>query len=370
MLKAKLQLAQGTAFSGYAPSWQKDTIFYGEVVFNTAMAGYVQSLSDPSYQGQILVFTYPLIGNYNVDDPKKWQSDRIQAAGIVVSSLTSLSMDPLQRTQLLDWAQSQNIPILFDVDTRALTKFLRQQGVCLGAICSEDAKPDNFQDINQNHLVKAVSISEPKTLQTGAHKIILVDCGVKQSIIDHLSRFDITIEQVPYDYDFTTQAYDGVLISNGPGDPAQNPQTIAIIKKALSINKPIFGICLGAQMLALAAGATTYKLPFGHRGQNHPCQDTTSMRCYLTSQNHGYSIDAKTLPSDYSVSYTHLNDGSVQGIKHQTKPYSAVQFHPEAAPGPTDTEFLFDQFIQQVAHYADHATSPKPFARSLHEQDH
>jgi carbamoyl-phosphate synthase small subunit len=203
----------------------------------------------------------------------------------------------------------------------------------------------SFVDPNKTHLVSRVSIQKPKTYGKGKKRIIAVDCGMKENIIRNLLEFPVTVKRVPFDYDYTNERYDGVFLSNGPGDPARCVETIAILKKAIKLKKPIFGICLGSQLMALAAGGKTYKLPYGHRGHNQPCQDTETGRCYLTSQNHGYAMREKTLPKGWSVNFRNLNDGSVEGVAHDTLPFFSVQFHPEAAPGPTDTAGLFETFF-------------------------
>jgi carbamoyl-phosphate synthase small subunit len=197
-----------------------------------------------------------------------------------------------------------------------------------------------------DHYVAQVSPQAKKTYSNGVKKVIAVDCGMKENIVHSLLKYPISLHRVPYNYDYTQEEYDGLFLSNGPGDPALCQETVAILKKALLNDKPIFGICLGAQLMALAADAKTYKLPFGHRGQNVPCMELKSQKCYVTSQNHGYAVDKNTLPSDWEVTFLNLNDGSVEGISHKKKPHFAVQFHPEASPGPTDTTWLFDQFYK------------------------
>jgi len=336
--QGRLDLADGTSFKGVMPDWQT-TAYSGEIVFNTGMTGYVESLTDPSYTGQILVFTYPLIGNYGVQTNSA-ESNKIQVSGVVVSDVALKWSHPQSNQSLLEWLQSQNIPILSGVDTRALTKHLRTNGTMLGAIGSKRTQP-----VDMKSKRSAVSITEPVTHNSKfTKKIILVDCGTKANILQSLLKFPVQIKQVPYDYDYTDEAYDGVLLSNGPGDPTDYSQTIAIASKAMKRNKSMFGICLGSQIIGLAAGAKTYKLKFGHRGHNQPCMQSSDEHCYITSQNHGYAIDEKSLPSEWKVSFKNLNDDSVEGIEHQSKPFFAVQFHPEACPGPTDTSWLFKKF--------------------------
>lgn len=347
---AQLILASGEKFSGEVPDWQSDVVF-GEVVFNTGMVGYVECLTDPSYCGQLLSFTYPLIGNYGVPDKTHWESGQINARAMIVSQ----AMDFYARTDaaqsVLAWCQQQNCAVLSGVDTRALTKVLRTKGTIAGAIVPDGQNsPTAYPDINTTHLVKTVSIKTPTQIDQGEKKVIVIDCGMKENIWRLLQQQPITLKRVPFDYDFNHEDFDGVFISNGPGDPQVCQETINIVKRAMQEkpNIPIFGICLGAQIMALAIGAKTYKLPFGHRSQNQPCHQLDTERCFLTSQNHGYAIAEASLPSGWYVSFRNLNDDSVQGIAHQHKPYFAVQFHPEAAPGPTDTRWLFDQFYQSL----------------------
>lgn len=345
---AKIQLETGEIFSGYSPFPLSEDVYCGEVVFNTGMVGYVEALTDPSYRGQILTFTYPLIGNYGIPDPSAWESDAIQAAGMVCSECATFSDHYLQKENMLAWCERHGLPVITGVDTRALTKVLRKHGVVAGVICAQNVIPKKFININQRHLVSEISIKEPIVTGNGKKRIVVVDCGIKANILRHLNRFDVTIKRVPFDQDLSQEDYDGLFISNGPGDPTQCTQTIKHVREALTRNKPTFGICLGAQIMALAIGAKTYKLPFGHRAQNHPCLDLKSNRCYLTSQNHGYAIEEKSLPQDWQVLFRHLNDDTVQGIAHEKAPYFAVQFHPEAAPGPVDTAWLFEKFISSM----------------------
>ncbi len=335
-----LHLTDGTVFNGLAPEWQTGQ-YVGEVVFNTGMTGYVESLTDPSYSGQILVFTYPLIGNYGVDLASA-ESDKIQVSGVVVSEVTVGWSHAGSDRSLLEWLRSQNIPILTDVDTRALTKHLRVKGTMAGSIGILPAEDMRLEK-------QRVSVAEPEVYNQQFEKtVILVDCGAKGNILRSLMKLPVRIKRVPYNYDYTSEPYDAVLLSNGPGDPTNYRETVDVTKKALAIGKPMFGICLGNQIMALAAGAKTYRLKFGHRGHNQPCQEKTTGHCYITSQNHGYAIKEKSLPKDWFVSFKNLNDGSVEGIQHKTKPFFSVQFHPEACPGPTDTEWLFERFYKTL----------------------
>jgi carbamoyl-phosphate synthase small subunit len=233
------------------------------------------------------------------------------------------------------------------VDTRALTKILREKGVMLGALAYSGKVP-KLIDPNKKNLVAGVSTKRKKTYGTGKPKIILVDCGAKENIVRSLLARGATVTKVPWDYDFNKERADGIVISNGPGDPVMCMETVANVKKAFKKGIPILGICLGTQLMALAAGAKTYKLPYGHRSHNQPCVDSTSKRCYITSQNHGYAVDEKSLPHDWKVWFRNLNDDSVEGIRHSAKPWTGVQFHPEASPGPTDTGWVFDEFFSLI----------------------
>lgn len=342
-IKAQLTLETGQIFEGLAPATQIDT-YFGEVVFNTGMVGYVESLTDPSYAGQILVFTYPLIGNYGVSDQSTWESKKIHVKGVVVSEFVTAYSNHTATQSLLNWLTENNIPFLTSIDTRALTKLLRGHGVVPGAISSAKKLPFQFENFASIDWIKQVSVKEPLYYGSGEKLVIAIDCGMKENIVRCLQQYPIKIKRVPYNYDFSEETFDGIFISNGPGDPIQAKETIDILKKALLKKKPTFGICLGTQLLALAVGAKTYKLPFGHRGANQPCLNVMTNRCYLTSQNHSYAVDESTLPDDWQVSFRNLNDNSIEGIAHKTLPFFAVQFHPEAAPGPTDTQWLFNQF--------------------------
>lgn len=333
-----LKLGDGTTWTGTMPAWQSST-YLGEAVFNTGMVGYVESLTDPSYAGQILIFTYPMIGNYGVNIADG-ESDKIQVSGVVMGEAASIWSHAASRMSIGEWLHSQQIPLLAGVDTRALTKHLRTRGTMTGAISS---KPTSKHALKLQK--KFVSVEKPQIHGDAKSKtVILVDCGAKQNILRSLLHLGLRVKVVPATYDYTSENYHGVLLSNGPGDPMDYVQTIQIAKKALAADKPVFGICLGSQLMALAAGAKTYKLKFGHRGQNQPCLEIATQRAYITSQNHGYAVDAKTLPAGWRVNFSNLNDNSVEGIAHRSKPFFAVQFHPEACPGPTDTAWLFERF--------------------------
>ncbi|MDZ4227349.1 MAG: glutamine-hydrolyzing carbamoyl-phosphate synthase small subunit, partial [Patescibacteria group bacterium] len=310
------------------------------------MTGYVESLTDPSYAGQIVVLTYPLVGNYGVPDKKHFESEKIQVAGLVVAEYSEHYSHHDAKRSLADWLKESGVPAITGVDTRALTKRLRERGVMLGALTGR--KPKKFHDPNDENLVEKVSPKKKRTYGKGPIKIIAVDCGMKENIVRSLVRPETTIVRVPWDYDFTKDKYDALFISNGPGDPSMCAPTIAHIRATMDAGVPILGICLGNQLLALAAGAKTYKLKYGHRGQNQPCTEAGTKRCYITSQNHGFAVDAKTLPREWSEWFTNANDGSNEGIRHSSGKWRSVQFHPEACPGPTDTAWIFDDFIRSL----------------------
>ena len=373
---AKLVLEDGSVF--YGCSFASEISAAGEVVFSTGMVGYPESLTDPSYKGQILCLTYPLIGNYGVPGnetdkyglPKYFESDKIQIQGLVISDYSFNYSHWNAKKSLADWLKEHNIPGIFDIDTRELTKKLREKGTMLGKIIinNEDIE---FYDPNKVDVVKEVTINKPViydptekrtiTIKNDSmikkinnnydnknKKIILIDCGTKNEVIRNLLKRKLTVIRVPYDYDFFKFDFNGIVISNGPGDPKMCKKTIENVKKAIERENPIFGICLGNQLLALAAGADTYKLKYGHRSQNQPCLMEGTKRCFITAQNHGFAVDTKTLSSDWDPFLTNLNDNTNEGIKHKTKPFFSAQFHPEATHGPTDTEFLFDEFIKRL----------------------
>lgn len=350
MKNSQLILEEGQVFEGFSPSSQQGTSF-GEVVFTTGMTGYCESLTDPSYFGQILVFTYPLIGNYGVIDQGQWESKKIHARGVVISEACHNWKHHASNQSFLAWLEHQGVPLIAGVDTRLLTITLRSKGVMLGIIASTPISlPYKFQDPNEEDLVAQVSIKESLYYKPAdaTKKIIVVDCGIKENILRSLKKFPLILQQVPHDADYSEDSFDGVVLSNGPGDPKICKTTISVLRKVMKREKPIFGICLGAQILALAAGTDTYKLPFGHRGHNQPCIDTQTQKCFMTSQNHGYAINAANLPPDWEVNFTNLNDGSVEGIAHRCLPFFGVQFHPEASPGPTDTNWLFNKFYEDI----------------------
>lgn len=349
MQSAWLRLADGKLFSGYSPTDLVDEA-KGEVVFCTGMTGYVETLTDPSFKGQIVVFTHPLIGNYGVPHSSLWESSKIHASGVIVNESCEKWSHYEAEISFLEWLKSQEISLLCGVDTRHLTVHLRENGSSLGIIVKDHPCCLPFYDPSHENLVAKVSIKERKTYGKGNKKIILVDCGVKENILRSLLEYPLVVEQVPYDFDYTEMLdeYDGVFLSNGPGDPKHCKETVDILSKGMAFRKPIFGICLGSQLMAMAIGAKTYKLHYGHRGQNHPCIHTKTNRCYITSQNHGYAIDEKTLPKDWLVTFRNLNDDSVEGIAHRDSLFCSLQFHPEACPGPTDTQWFFNEFYESL----------------------
>jgi len=349
---AKLVLEDGSVFYGHSFGYDKSVA--GEVVFNTGMTGYPESLTDPSYHGQILSLTYPLIGNYGVPKDVKnkhgvstnFESDKIQIMGLIVQEYSFNHSHWSAVKSLSEWLKEHHVPAIYGIDTRALTKKLREKGVMLGKIVID--KDLELIDPNLRNLAGEVSVKEKIVYGNGKHKIVLIDTGAKNNIVNELIKRDTTVIKVPWDYDFLKEDFDGLMVSNGPGDPKQCKITIANIKKVIGMKKPIFGICYGNQLVALAAGGDTYKLKFGHRSQNQPCIDKTTGRCYITSQNHGFAVDTKSLPKDWKEWFVNANDNTNEGIIHKSGLFRTVQFHPEATPGPVDTTFLFDEFIDLV----------------------
>ncbi len=350
MAQGQLLLEDGTSYNGTI--FGADKSVQGEVVFSTGMVGYPEALTDPSYRGQILVLTYPLVGNYGVggNNSQMFESEKIQVRGLVVANYID-SYSHWQATRSLDkWLKSQGTAALSGIDTRSLTIKLRQKGTMLGILQAGNNKNHKFINPNKENLISEVSVKKPKTIGRGKKRIALIDCGVKKGIIDNLVNRKTTVIQLPYNFDplKNNLDFDGVVISNGPGDPKMAGETVSIVQKLLNKKIPILGICLGNQILALAAGGNTYKLKYGHRSQNQPVALVGSQRCFLTTQNHGFVVDTNTLNTNWQVWFTNLNDNTNEGIRHKKQPFFAVQFHPEGKPGPDDTNWVFDEFLRSL----------------------
>lgn len=349
---ASLILDDGTIFRGKSFGYDKSVS--GEVVFNTAMTGYPESLTDPSYKGQLLVFTYPIIGNYGVPANKTvdnlsqfYESEKIHVNAVIISDYSFEYSHWNAEKTLAQWLQEEQITGIFDIDTRALTKHLREHGSMSGKIVVEGCDDVKMEDTNSINLVAEASCKEVIEYGAGSKRVVMVDCGVKHNIIRCLLERDVTVIRVPWNYDYSHIGYDGLFITNGPGDPDMCGATVENIRKTIADNsKPIFGICMGNHLLAKAGGAQTFKLKYGHRGHNQPVREVGTNRCYITTQNHGYAVDETTLGSDWSPLFVNLNDNTNEGIRHKTRPYFSAQFHPEASSGPTDAEILFDDFVK------------------------
>ena len=358
--QARLILDDGTVFSGWAFGAAKNAV--GEVVFNTAMTGYPESLTDPSYAGQMLTMTYPLVGNYGVPStgiaenglPELMESERIHATALIVADYSETYSHWNAKESLDAWLKREGVPAITGIDTRRLTMLLREHGVMMGRIVLEGTEDTTVSEAYGSvNWVEKVSCKEVITYQPigeKKHRVVLVDCGVKANIIRCLIRRGIEVVRVPWDYDFNTLDFDGLFLANGPGDPERCEATVQHIRTFLNNEtvKPCMGICLGNQLLAKAAGAKTYKLKYGHRSHNQPVQRVGTPQCFITSQNHGYAVDASTLPADWQPLFVNMNDGSNEGICHKDKPWMSAQFHPEACSGPVDTEFLFDEFVKML----------------------
>ena len=376
---ATLILDDGTTFRGYSFGYEKPVA--GEVVFNTAMTGYPESLTDPSYAGQLMVLTYPLIGNYGVP-PRTFQpnglstfmeSEKIHAEAIIISDYSREYSHWNAQCSLGDWLKEEHIPGIYGIDTRALTKKLREHGVMMGRIEIEgmdngELTMDNYGEVNyvdkvscKDILVYSGEESHSFGIDTPAEtlnsqlsilncqlkkKVVLLDCGVKHNIIRSLLKRNLMVVRVPWNYDFNHLDYDGLFLSNGPGDPDTCDAAVQNIRKALAGDRPICGICMGNQLLAKAGGASIYKLKYGHRSHNQPVRMVGTEHCFITSQNHGYAVDSETLGADWEPLFINMNDGTNEGIQHKTKPFFSSQFHPEACSGPTDTDFMFDRFAK------------------------
>ncbi|XP_006824146.1 carbamoyl-phosphate synthase [ammonia], mitochondrial-like [Saccoglossus kowalevskii] len=354
---ASLVLEDGRKFEGYSFGAEKS--MPGEVVFNTGLVGYPEGLTDPSYCGQILTLTYPIVGNYGVPDTQardEWkliknvESDKIQVSGLIVQDYSHEHSHWNSEKSLSEWLKEENIPALYGIDTRMLTKIIRDKGTVLGKIEFDD-NPVAFEDPNLRNLIAEVSTEDVMVFGKGnPHKIIAVDCGIKNNIIRCLVKRGAEVHLVPWNYNFTQDAYDGLFISNGPGDPTLAKDTIKNLRTVLNSSRtePVFGICMGNQLVSLAAGAKCYKLPLGNRGHNQPVVNLLNGQAFITSQNHGFAVDGTSLPEGYQPIFVNANDKTNEGIMHKTRPIFTAQFHPEAKGGPTDTEFLFDAFIDMV----------------------
>ncbi len=370
-MKGYLVLEDGKIFKGELFGSQKDT--QGEVVFTTAMVGYEQTLTDPSFKGQILTFTYPMIGNYGVPAEERdeygilkyFESENISVQGVVVCEYSKSYSHYRAEKSFTQWLEEKNISGISGIDTRALTQYLRDNGSQMGEIISaenfekQNNKIEFTENSNDRNLVAEVSTLEIKkyTPESPIAKVAVFDFGIKLNIIREFLKRNIEVVLLPWNADITTEElqtekFDGVFFSNGPG----NPETIAeIVKKnvlfALENNIPLWGICLGNQILSLAIGGKTKKMKFGNRGANVPCKETETGRCFITSQNHGYEVDGDSLPKGWKVSWFNLNDKTVEGITHESLPANSVQFHPESCPGPEDANVLFDDFITTILQY-------------------
>jgi carbamoyl-phosphate synthase small subunit len=361
MRNVTLLLNDGTEFHGKSFGYEKPVA--GEVVFNTAMMGYPESLTDPSYAGQLMTLTYPLVGNYGVPpfsiEPNGlatfMESNRIYAQAIIVSDYSTEYSHWNAVESLADWLKREHVPGITAIDTRQLTKVLREHGVMMGKIIFDDSPNDvpeaDYAGVNFVAQVSCKEVSHYKPNDTSISnpkKVVLVDCGVKNNIIRCLIKRGVEVIRVPWDYDFNELDFDGLFLANGPGDPETCSATVDNIRKFLKNPhiRPCMGICMGNQLLGKAAGATIYKLKYGHRSHNQPVQRVGTNECFITSQNHGYAVNTETLSNDWEPLFINMNDGSNEGIRHKTNPWFSAQFHPEASSGPVDTEFLFDDYIK------------------------
>ncbi len=369
-MKGYLVLADGKTFKGELFGSRKDA--EGEVVFTTAMVGYEQTLTDLSFKGQILTFTYPMIGNYGVPSEERdeygilkyFESENISVEGVVVCEYSKNFSHYRAEKSFTQWLEDKGVSGISGIDTRALTQYLRDNGSQMGRIISEELytsqnTPLSFTETNNKNLVSEVStpVIKKYTPKNPIAKIAVFDFGIKLNIIREFLKRNIEISVLPWNTDitnglFTEEKFDGVFFSNGPG----NPETIADTVRpnilfALKNTIPLWGICLGNQLLSLAIGGKTKKMKFGNRGANVPCKDQITERCFITSQNHGYEVDAQSLPDGWKVSWININDNTVEGITHETLPANSVQFHPESCPGPEDANILFDDFITTVLQY-------------------
>ncbi len=357
-MKAILALEDGTYLEGRAFGAEKDA--EGELVFNTSMTGYVEALTDPSYKGQILMMTYPLIGNYGVCK-EDFESDGVKVEGFVVRELCKEPSNWRSEMSVDELLKEYEVPGIEGIDTRMVTKRTRIYGAMKACIAIGDVDREKIlkrvveqPSITEIDLVDKVSVKKPKRFESdGKYEVALIDCGIKMSIVRQLLKRGVNLTLYPYNYPaekIAEQEPDGIFISNGPGDPARVKETIETIKK-LYKDFPMAGICLGHQLIALAFKAKTFKLKFGHHGSNQPVKDYESGRVFISSQNHGFAVDENTLPKGLVVTQRNLNDNTVEGLKHEDIPLISVQYHPEAGPGPHDTYFFFDEFIRMLKEY-------------------
>ncbi len=353
-MKGYLILENGARFEGELLGEAEGL---GEVVFNTGMTGYQECFTDPSYEGQILTLTYPLIGNYGANDDFM-QNRKPAAAGYVVDQLCFQPSNWECKEPISDFIERYHVPCLYHVDTRAVTRTLRSQGVMKGVIVSAEKSEDEIRTLLAAPLhrdqVERVTTEAPYTYGNGKYKVSLLDCGLKKNILVSLAKNDCTVHVFPSHTSAETLLADnpdGIFLSPGPGDPKDLGYVVETVKQLVG-KRPIFGICMGLQVLSLALGATTFKLPFGHRGANHPVKDLATGRVYITSQNHGYAVSDDNLPECMEVTHRSVNDGTIEGFRHKTLPIRAVQYHPEAAPGPTDNFYLFTEFRQAMEEFA------------------
>lgn len=346
LTRGELILEDGTRFEG--TSFGAVSPIAGEVVFCTGMVGYPEAITDASYTGQILTMTYPIIGNYGVPESTHWEDDHIHIAGLIVSNYIETPSHVQSTMNLGTWLRREGIPALEIKDTRRLTQHIRTHGTMLGKVIFDTDVP--FYNPYLDNLVDRVSTREVEIQGEGDTTIVLVDCGAKRNIARSLLSRGVRVITVPWNYDLFSPErpfdFDGILVSNGPGDPTMARETIATLRSAMELRVPTMGVCLGHQLLALAAGGETYKLKFGHRSQNQPCLLHESKRCYITTQNHGFAVG--TVPQGFEPWFINANDGSNEGIRHPELPFFSVQFHPESMPGPMDTDWLFDYFLERV----------------------
>ena len=354
--KVTLRLEDGTEFHGTSFGYEKPVA--GEVVFNTAMMGYPESLTDPSYAGQLMTLTFPLVGNYGVPPftfeenglPTFMESEKIHVRAIIVSDYSREFSHWNGVETLADWLKREQVPGITGIDTRQLTKVLREHGVMMGKILFDDM-PDEVPEADYAgvNFVDQVSCREVIKYNEGADKkVVLVDCGVKANILRCLIRRGVEVIRVPWNYDFNELEFDGLFLANGPGDPETCEVTVQNIRRFLAnpVVRPCMGICMGNQLLSKAAGARIYKLKYGHRSHNQPVRKVGTETCFITSQNHGYAVDSSSLSADWEPMFVNMNDGSNEGVRHKKNPWFSAQFHPEACSGPVDTEYMFDDFVK------------------------